>query len=123
MEKTEYIAPRGMKTPYGIELPKGLVSNYCQVLINMFYKILPMKENGEETIQKYMESLMFELVGAKGVMVALRYDSLYLSLIAILQGLIDQPDCEVAVTKREVFTAISICKKLQDRYGFREIRF
>lgn len=112
-----------MNTKYDIRLPKDLVNNYCQNLVNMFYKILPMKENKEETIQTYMESLMFELVGAKGVMVALRNDALFLSLISILQSMIDQPDCEVAVIKREVFRAISICNKLSDRYGYRVIKF
>ena len=112
-----------MKTAYDVTLPKDLVSNYCKNLVNMFYKILPMKENKEETIQTYMESLMFELVGAKGVMVALRNDALFLSLISILQNMIDQPDCEVAVIKREVFRAISICNKLSDRYGYRVIKF
>lgn len=109
-------------TRYDICLPKGLVNNYCQNLINMFYKILPMKENGEETLGVYMEGLMFELVGAKSVMVALRHDALYLSLLSILQGMIDQPECEVAVVKREVFSAISICNKLKDRYGYRVIK-
>lgn len=112
-----------MKTAYDVTLPKDLVSNYCKNLVNMFYKILPMKENKEETIQTYMESLMFELVGAKGVMVALRNDALFLSLISILQSMIDQPDCEVTVIKREVFRAISICNKLSDRYGYRVIKF
>ena len=113
-----------METRYDdILLPKGLVNNYCQNLINMFYKILPMKEHGEDTLNTYMDSLMFELVGAKGVMVALRNDALFLSLIAILQSMIDQPDCEVPVVKREVFRAISICNKLKDRYGYRVIKY
>lgn len=111
-----------MNTKYDIRLPKDLVNNYCQNLVNMFYKILPMKENKEDTLQVYMESLMFELVGARSVMYALRNDSLFLSLISILQSMIDQPDCEVEVVKREVFHAISICNKLKDRYGYRVIK-
>ena len=110
------------QTKYNIELPKDLVHNYCKNLVNLFYKILPMKENKEETIHTYMESLMFELVGARGVMTALHNDALFLSLISILQSMIDQPDCSVAETKREVFHAISICNKLKDRYGYRAIK-
>lgn len=111
-----------VETKYEISIPKNLVNNYCKNLINMFYKILPMKENGENTLDTYMESLMFELIGAKGVMVALRDDALFLSLMAILQGMIEQPDCDVSVIKREVFRAISICNKLKDRYGYRVIK-
>lgn len=111
-----------METRCNVTIPTGLVNNYCQNLINMFYKILPMKENGEDTLNTYMDSLLFELVGAKSVMVALRNDALFLSLISILQSMIDQPDCEVQVIKREVFRAISICNKLKDRYGYRVIK-
>ena len=111
-----------MKTVYDTDLPGKLVKNYCDDLVNKFYKILPMRENKEETLQVYMESLMFELVGARNVVYALQNNSAYLSLISILQSLIDDPENELHVVKREVFHAISICNKLKDRYGYREIR-
>ena len=39
-----------------------------------------------------------------------------MTLISILQYLIDTPDCPVQDVKREVFRAISICNKLKSRY-------
>lgn len=110
-----------MKTRYDINIPDDLVGNYFNNLINLFYKILPMRENGETTLQTYMESLAFELVGAKELVETIRCDAQFLSLLSILESLISQPDCEVPVVKREVFRAISICNKIIDRYGFRRV--
>lgn len=111
-----------MNGPEGrISIHAELVGNYFSNLINMFYKILPMRENGEETLPVYLESLAFELAGAKSLIEAVRYDAQFLSLLAILQNLIDNPDTDVAVVKREVFRAISVCNKLKTRHGFRKL--
>jgi len=39
------------------------------------------------------------------------------SLLNILQYLIDNPECSLTVVKREVFRAISICNKLKAKYA------
>ena len=65
----------------------------------------------------HMRSLQAELLGCKELIEAIHEDPLFLSLIAILQYLIDNPSCEVSVVKREVFRAISICNKLKSRYA------
>jgi len=48
---------------------------------------------------------------------AIHPDPKFLSLLAILQYLIDHPGCEARDVKREVFRAISICGKLADQYA------
>ena len=62
-----------------------------------------------------MLSLQIELIGFKDLMAEIKNDSMYMSLLSILQYLITN-DCEIAVVKREVFKAISICKKLRKKY-------
>lgn len=104
-----------MKTVTGVDVPRDLVVNHLDKLVNQFFKILPLKESGEKTYGQYIQSLQVELIGCKSLMYALSYDSMYLALIAILQYLIDN-DCEVSVVRREVFKSISICKKLQNKY-------
>ena len=42
---------------------------------------------------------------------------MFLTLLSILQYLINYPKCLVKVVKREVFRAISICKKIGARYA------
>ena len=63
---------------------------------------------------------MAELIGCKELIAAIHEDPLFMSLISILQYLIDNPSCSVKVVKREVFRAISICNKLKARYAVSE---
>lgn len=108
-----------MKTTIGIDIPDSLVSNYLSALVNQFFKILPIHESGEPSLKEFMRSLQIELIGAKSIITCLQNDSMYLSLIAILQYLIENdirvPD-DTPMVKREVFKAISICKKLNRKY-------
>lgn len=92
------------------------VEKYLGVLINQFFKILPIKESGEKTLVVYMKSLRNELLGFEALFTELRDDAYLTSLTAILQYLIDN-DPDVAEVKTEVFKAIDICKKLKKRYG------
>lgn len=101
-------------------IPPVMVQNYLAGLVNQFFKILPIKESGEPSLNEFMHSLQAELLGAKWLMEELQNDSMYLTLLAILQYLIES-DCEVPIVKREVFKAISICKKLQKKYCNEEV--
>lgn len=109
-----------MMTIKGIEIPDMLVHKYMKALIGQFYKILPIKESGEPSLGKYMDSLQREMIGCKELIAALDYDELYLSLLSILQYLIEN-ECSVSVVKTEVFKAIAICKKLKKKYGVQEV--
>lgn len=105
-----------MMTSKGIELPDMVVSQYMKSLVGQFYKILPIKESGEPSLPKYMDSLLRELVGCRSLIVALQYDDLYMSLLSILQYMVEN-ECSTDVVRCEVFKAIRICKKLQKKYG------
>ena len=100
----------------GKTVPDQAVENYFTVLVNQFFKILPIKESGEKTLTVYMKSLRNELLGLEALFERLQNDAYLVSLTAILQYLIDN-DTDVAEVKTEVFKAIDICKKLKKRYG------
>lgn len=104
-------------TTSGVPITEELLHNYFKSLVNCFFKILPIRENGEESLTVYMQSLQHELLGCKGLIAELNGDSGFLTLIAILQYLIDTPECSVKVVKREVFRAISICNRLKAQYA------
>lgn len=93
------------------------VNKYFQNLINRFFKILPMKESEEETLPTYISSLQIELLGMKSLIPELQDNSSFLSLLAVLQYFEDNPDCETAVVRREVFNSISTCKHLAAEYA------
>lgn len=104
-----------MKTMYDTELSDALVGKYLTDLVNRFYKILPIRENEEKTIEQYLESLLREMLGFKSLIIALQYDDRYITLLSILQYFIDEkPD--VSKVKSDVFKAINILKKLQKKY-------
>lgn len=105
-----------IQTKVGVPMDAAILSNYLSAMINNFFKILPIKESGERSLDTYMQSLQAELLGCKELVEAIHNDSLFLTLLSILQYLIDNPECEVAVVKREVFHAISICNKLKSKY-------
>jgi len=105
-----------MMTSKGVELPDMVVQKYFKALVGQFYKILPIKESGEPSLGKYMDSLQREMIGCRDLIVALDCDELYLSLLSMLQYLIEN-DCDTNTVRCEVFKAISICKKLQKKYG------
>lgn len=103
-----------MTTPTvnGTPVAAELLQNYFKNLVNQFFKILPIRESGEASLPVYMASLQAELLGCQGLVTWLRNDASYLTLLAILQYLIDNPSCTVREVKREVFKAISICNRL-----------
>ena len=103
------------ETIIGTKLDSEMVGNYFEVLVNQFFKILPMRENEEDSLPIYLESLRSELLGCNHIITELNHDPLFLSLISILQYLIDSPDITVRETKREVFKAISICNRIKAR--------
>ena len=99
----------------------ALVGNYFHHLVNGFFKILPMREKEEPSLSVYMESLQAELFGCGSLIDELDNDPLFLTLLSILQYLIDNKECAVSVVKREVFKAISVCGKLENKYDKREV--
>lgn len=95
---------------------KEAVRKYMRGLVDRFFKILPLWEDREESLPTYLESLQLELVGFNGLMKALDDDKDFVSLLAILQYLIDNPETSTHTVKREVFRAISICNKLRAKF-------
>ena len=106
-----------VETTAGTPIDAEVLHNYFRNLVNHFFKILPIREQNEESLTIYMQSLQAELLGCKGLVSAVQNDASYLTLLSILQYLIDNPECTVREVKREVFRAISICNKLKAQYA------
>jgi hypothetical protein len=106
-----------IQTTAGVPMDAQVLNNYFRALINLFFKILPIWESGESSLETYMRSLQAELLGCKALIDVIHADPMFLSLVSILQYLIDNPSCEKPIIKREVFKAISICNKLKAKYA------
>lgn len=105
-----------LKTNSGAPLDAVLLYNYLRNLVNLFFKILPIRESEDPSLSVYMRSLQLELLGCGALIDSLDSDPTFVSLLAILQFLIDHPETPVADVRREVFRAISICNKLSVRF-------
>lgn len=100
-----------MITKYNYEIPNYSVNEYLLFLINQFFKILPMKENNEQSLRKYIHSLQRELIGCKEIFPEFSNSESFISLISILEYMINNnPD--TSTVKSDVFKAISICKRI-----------
>ena len=106
-----------LPTAIGISIDAQVFANYMRGLVNSFFKILPLKEEGEASLVSYMKSLQAELLGCTELVIAVKHDALFIKLPFILQHLIDHPESPVYTYKREVFKAISICNNLKERYA------
>ncbi len=99
----------------GVSFDETLVARYFNTLVNKIFKILPIIENREDSISIYMESLGVELIGFQSLLPSVGEDPSYLSLLSIYKWLaenIDESDEKYKVIRREVFHAISLCKKM-----------
>lgn len=103
----------GVITRTGQTVQYDLIKNYFHDLVNRFFKILPMRENGEDSLPTYMRSLSIELIGGQDLIPGLNVNPSYLTLLSILEYLINTPDCEISDVRREIFHAISVCNKLE----------
>lgn len=113
-----------VETTNGMSIDSTVINNYFKSLVNHFFKILPMRENNEPSLCLYMKTLQSELIGCKDLVLAIQNDASYMTLLAILQYLIDSiddPECTVMVVRRNVFRAISICNKLKLQYADGEV--
>lgn len=105
-----------IETSVGIQMDDIVLEKYLRSLINLFFKILPIKESGEKSLGTYLRSLQLELIGCRSFVVSIQNDASFLTMLSVLQYMIDSPDCSVSVVKREVFRCISLCNKLIARY-------
>lgn len=102
-----------IKTSTGIPIDEEFLNEYFKTLVNGFFKILPMKEGGEESLPVYMRSLQVELVGCRNLISFIHDDPSYITILSILEYLIGNPECTVKEVKREVFRAISIINRIR----------
>lgn len=106
-----------LNTSTGRQINSKFISNYFEMLVDAFFKILPMKEDGEKTLPAYLRGLQVHMLGCKRLVNSIDRNSRYVVLLSILQYFLDNPDCEVDEVRSQVFAAIQICKRLARMYS------
>lgn len=90
--------------------------DYISVLANKkIYKILPLYEEKNKGVSKYVDSLLLELKGLGKVFEMLDANADYITLLATFEALSDECfnfDASNEVVKREVFKCITVTKRI-----------
>ena len=92
------------------------LAKYFNNLVNKVFKMLPIYENHEQSLDTYVDSLQCEIEGCRELVVVLQDDPLYISLLSSLAWLrnhFDDEQCEFERIRRMVFNSIDLCKKLE----------
>ena len=105
-----------MKTKYDLEVSKETLCKSLKRIINLVYKLLPLREEGNDW-EKPLETIIEELVGMNGLLVDLQ-PSLF-PIICKLEGLYSLTEVEdMFAFRRTIFECLSLLGKLN--YGFTE---
>jgi len=96
-------------------IPEQLFENYLNFLINKIYKILCLREEENEVPIKYMQSLQRELTGNQSLIVELKYDANFLSLLNKIEYLIYHK-MDLSDFRKDIFDSISLINKIIERY-------
>lgn len=97
--------------------------NYFNYLIGRLYTGLCLKDEYSDTLVSHLESLNRELIGSAELISFLKGDARFISLLSKVQFLISHSDVDQKIFKKELFSAISIIKKLQKKYCNKEENF
>lgn len=101
-----------MNSIYG-DVSNRYVREYLKSLIDKTYKILPMKEEGSNTLGQYLNSYLLELVGWTTAFPFYGHEAKIMSVLSTIAYFANN-DCGVAETKREVFKCIHILESVKN---------
>lgn len=99
-----------MTVKYNLEVDKGTIQKSLKRIINLTYKLLPMREEGVDWI-KPLETIMEELVGMNRLLVDLQ-DDLF-PIICKLEGLFSLTEQEdMYLYRRTIFECLALLNKV-----------
>ena len=93
---------------YNCNFSKEVISKTIIRLINQIWKLIPMRENGEDW-QKQLDTIMLEIVGLNNIFIN---NSLFLQLLAKLEGL-KSMEVSFSLYRKTVFETISLLQELK----------
>lgn len=109
-----------MMTNIGAEVPNGCVSGYFEALVGKIYKILPMREDGAEFLQQYVDRKIREMLAFRRLSATVGNDPDFMALLLLMYAVAD-PNNSIDSVRHDAFEAINLCKVLQHRYDEEEV--
>lgn len=99
-----------------IERDSTLFNNYLEVSKSRIFKILPLLEEENEGVYRYVDSLLFELYGLQYVINGVKESYNYLSLLCALESILDEiivQERDLKFIRSEVFRLLGTVEKIQ----------
>lgn len=96
-----------MEDKYSISFPVATIKKNLKRLTNQLWKLIPMRENGEEW-KKQLNQVKFEIVGLSELFLN---DPLFLQLLTKLEGL-EITDTSFFDYRKTVFEAINLLQEV-----------
>ena len=95
------------------DIPDTLCCNYLSRLVDKLFKILPLKESNSDTIDTYLDDLIFEIGGNHSLMCDTNYNPKIMDIMCILES-VRQEDMTHSEYRRAIFKCISISNQLNE---------
>lgn len=96
---------------YNLEVSNETLIKSLKRIINLIYKLLPMREEGNDW-EKPLETIIEELVGMNRLVIDLQPD--LFPIICKLEGLFSlQEEHDMALYRRTIFECLSLLSKIE----------
>lgn len=99
---------------YSINIDNNVISNRLQILINQIYKLLPIRQEGEDWY-KPLQTILEELAGMQRLMNC-GYSEIFFPLLNKLEGLYSLvEDNDFLCYRRTIFECLGLMNELQKK--------
>jgi hypothetical protein len=103
-----------MNTKYG-QLPDETLNAYVKGMTNKLFKMIPMKEQGMESLPLYIQSTLREFVGQKELVERFKHNNEFLTILGVMESLLNQED--FGTFRSDVFKMINLIERLKSSLG------
>lgn len=99
-----------MLTKYSFDMADEAISREFSRLTNQLWKLLPMKENGEDW-EKQLSSVIIEVAGLNEIFCK---RDMYIQLLAKLEGIRANAEMPFELYRKTIFESITLLQRLKN---------
>ena len=99
-----------MLTKYSFDMADEAISREFSRLTNQLWKLLPMKENGEDW-EKQLSSVIIEVAGLNEIFCE---KDMYIQLLAKLEGIKVNAEMPFELYRKTIFESITLLQRLKN---------
>jgi len=97
-----------VSTKYDFSIEEDVLQSDINRLTNQLWKLIPMKENGENWLEQ-LNSVIIEITGLNKIF---NYNDKYLILLSKLEGINAKNDIPFSIYRKTVFESISLLREI-----------